>query len=315
MPQLSARRISGDLVEYLADSKPHPARVHSLFTRAFNLKVADGCLVSGTNSRGYIAPMGFSFQSLLTSGWPFSLDQELILHPGGVCSASGELLIDFSNAAIWNPSLATIFLPLEKQERSLQLLTRILEGSQNGIFTPLLPGIFGEELPSDLPLHAAFIARRVFSFLGHLANSEWQAAALDSEGLIGFGSGLTPSADDFLAAILGLYTALPLDEKENKAGFSLVAERILELAPARTSLVSAEMLRHAANGRLPSPHQSLLAALDSGSVFEVEEAARAVLNVGVNSGGDFLFGLLAGLVLMAEPKLVLCDQIKEIDQC
>ena len=102
MPQLSARRISGDLVEYLADSKPHPARVHSLFTRAFNLKVADGCLVSGTNSRGYIAPMGFSFQSLLTSGWPFSLDQELILHPGGVCSASGELLIDFSNAAIWN---------------------------------------------------------------------------------------------------------------------------------------------------------------------------------------------------------------------
>jgi hypothetical protein len=115
--------------------------------------------------------------------------------------------------------------------------------------------------------------------------------------LVGLGVGLTPSGDDVLVGAL--------------AGFDLASEcspvarplrqALVESLPvpleARTTRLSAQMLRAAADGLYPEPVLDLLHALasDHGSQPPVERAAVALSHLGHRSGRDTLLGLAAAL--------------------
>lgn len=101
--------------------------------------------------------------------------------------------------------------------------------------------------------------------------------------LAGMGPGLTPSGDDVLAGyVAGLVLLHGLRKK---------ATRIAEDAAARTTSLSATLLRHAALGEVPQPVHILLA---TGEV-------RPLLSFGHSSGPAWLRGLIsAGYLVEVE---------------
>jgi len=91
--------------------------------------------------------------------------------------------------------------------------------------------------------------------------------------LAGMGPGLTPSGDDVLAGyVAGLVLLHGMRKK---------ATRIAEEAAARTTSLSATLLRHAALGEVPEPVHILLATGD----------VRPLLSFGHSSGPAWLRGL------------------------
>lgn len=98
----------------------------------------------------------------------------------------------------------------------------------------------------------------------------------DVEELAGRGEGLTPAGDDYL---VGYAAALALLK-----GRRAEARALAEAAAARTTRLSATLLRHAARGELPEPAHALLERWDPGPL----------LGFGHSSGRWIFKGLAAG---------------------
>lgn len=96
--------------------------------------------------------------------------------------------------------------------------------------------------------------------------------------IAGWGPGLTPAGDDLIAGYVAGLVLLH--------GLRGRADRIAEEAAARTTALSATLLRHAASGEVPEPVHTLLATGDP----------RPLLALGHSSGQWWLRGLVsAGL--------------------
>ena len=113
-------------------------------------------------------------------------------------------------------------------------------------------------------------------------------------GLVGLGRGLTPGGDDVLA---GLMTGL------HACGGATLAARIGDLAlqgvSDRTTLLSADLLRLAADGQACTEALDLLRLLDRPRpVVDDSAVSRAIdriLSIGHTSGADLATGLALGL--------------------
>jgi hypothetical protein len=119
------------------------------------------------------------------------------------------------------------------------------------------------------------------SLAGAMSGADPRPAAL-----LGRGPGLTPSGDDVLAGYLIGARAFGVPFDHCASGVELLAAR-------RTTALSAQLLRHAAEGECAPPLADLVAACMSGT--GVDDAAAAVLRIGATSGA----ALLAGLALAA----------------
>ncbi len=106
--------------------------------------------------------------------------------------------------------------------------------------------------------------------------------------LAGWGPGLTPSGDDFLAGLM-----LALWARQGEAARPLCA-RIAAAAAPRTTRLSGAFLRAAAEGLADQRWHTLLHALAGSSDGALETAAQAVLAFGASSGLDMLTGFLWG---------------------
>jgi hypothetical protein len=115
--------------------------------------------------------------------------------------------------------------------------------------------------------------------------------------LVGLGVGLTPSGDDVL---VGALAALDL-VSACSPGARPLRQALVESLPlpleARTTRLSAQMLRAAADGLYAEPVLDLLDALADGgaSPAHVEHAAAALARLGHRSGRDTLLGIAAAL--------------------
>lgn len=123
-----------------------------------------------------------------------------------------------------------------------------------------------------------------------LAVHEPDEAAAAARALLGLGPGLTPSGDDILAGTLVTLRALEPLAPPLQQVFDAVAATVSAHAPARTPLVSAELLKHAVAGRCIPQLAALLAALDH-RPGRLEQALRGLLAVGHHSGGDLARGV------------------------
>lgn len=144
--------------------------------------------------------------------------------------------------------------------------------------------LWSEEL-----IFAAASARKRAELYGALQNGSYEDTLAALGGLLGLGTGLTPSLDDYLSALctLLIWTREAWDMPE--CGAQLLSRGIKALAPAKTSRISAAYLLASASGQRSERLEDALAAPESVA------AARALLDVGAGSGGDMLAGLAAGL--------------------
>lgn len=108
--------------------------------------------------------------------------------------------------------------------------------------------------------------------------------------LVGLGPGLTPSGDDLLGGILAAFRVLGGDTAFADAAGTAVAG----LAKARTTSISATLLRLACAGQVAEEVAAVLRAIASG--VALEPAIRTLLGIGHTSGADLAAGVLAGAV-------------------
>ncbi len=114
---------------------------------------------------------------------------------------------------------------------------------------------------------------------------------------VGFGPGLTPATDDFLA---GVMIAMYYDGATGGRGLEATRERLWRIyqgALGLTTLVSENMLRATALGQVSEAHRDLVRGLFFKSSEGIEKAAESVAKLaelvakhGASSGVDFLFG-------------------------
>ncbi len=110
--------------------------------------------------------------------------------------------------------------------------------------------------------------------------------------LLGRGEGLTPEGDDLLVGLLaGLRLLGPVLGDAGAGGLlASVAPAVLSGAPARTTALSAALLRHAVAGEVAGPLADLLRALTGGG--SIERAVEGLQRMGDSSGEANARGVL-----------------------
>jgi hypothetical protein len=123
----------------------------------------------------------------------------------------------------------------------------------------------------------------------------WRACDLPvvityARGLVGLGPGLTPSGDDLLSGMLAAFRVLGGDPAFADAAGAALAT----LATARTTSISATLLRLAGAGQVAQEAAGVLLAIAAGE--PLEQVLHTLLGIGHTSGADLAAGILAGAV-------------------
>jgi len=152
-------------------------------------------------------------------------------------------------------------------------------------------------IASTVPALPSYLSAPVSRFADALAPADADIEAVEHAvlGLLGLGPGLTPSGDDIIAGALVTLRAIAGASPALAVRADAVAQTVVSSAPGRTSLVSADLLGHAAAGRCVPQLAALLAALDRGG--SLDAPLCALLSVGHSSGGDLTRGV--GIALSA----------------
>jgi hypothetical protein len=109
--------------------------------------------------------------------------------------------------------------------------------------------------------------------------------------LVGLGSGLTPSGDDFLVGALAV-----LDALAERRAHAALARMIFDLPPGLTSALSECLLKAAAAGYVGEDLHCAVSAVISGMP---SRAIAAIGRIGHSSGWDSMAGILTALRAVA----------------
>lgn len=160
---------------------------------------------------------------------------------------------------------------------------------------PVLPPVSGAELASaigSLPAEVPGIdGSQLATALGHASAPGVMAAA---EQLLGFGTGLTPEGDDYVAgAVAAMRTLGPaVGDSAAAAMLEATAAPLAELASARTTTFSAALIANAQRGEVAAPAGDLLRALAGRG--DVDSSHAALGRVGHTSGPALAAGIVLG---------------------
>jgi hypothetical protein len=117
-----------------------------------------------------------------------------------------------------------------------------------------------------------------------------EAAALR---VLGLGSGLTPSGDDFLGGIFMVMACRP--HPAWLVGMPALQGNIRMACGSSTNQISAALLASSMEGSSFGELHDMLDALESNDSRFIENAAQTLLALGSSSGADMLAGLLLAL--------------------
>lgn len=299
MNELNAILVADDLLEFLQNNSGYLACVHSVFKHALNLLIREDELITIT-TQSDITPMGLMVSS--SGNFPGSIKagDRVRLDPDRFTVLNQEFTINLQAAETWQTSsnLNLEALPSGDIARiRLDLIRWLAQQPAEGLL-PLLPCLARYSLGSRASggnLYSRTIADTLDAFTNMLNASDFEPALLLADRLIGFGMGSTPSCDDFLAAYLALFNITDEVSGDRFAGTREFNRRIVSKAKNRTTLISANMLRHAAEGKLSRSHQTLIQTCLFNQKGTLEFLANQVMKSGATSGGDFLLGLICAL--------------------
>lgn len=224
-------------------------------------------------------------------------DQNLILSKHGQELKLGNLYVsyDASMPAFCNQEIENI---LGKKDI---ILSEIINcGKAEGIRELLLNelGFFGEKISPvylNLTRGQNFIKEDFHDFCRQYKE---EGKIISYERLIGYGSGLTPYMDDFLAGIMIGENAL----SQTKNNLSL-----LEKLANKTNKISFHLLNLAARGLVAEHIKNLLLSLakepTKANMQDIRQKIKKVLDFGHSSGTDTLCGIYLAILLSERGKL------------
>ena len=297
--EMNAILVADDLVDFLEDHPEHPALVHSVFPHAVNFLIEGDELITLTNQDD-ITPMGLLVDSRVSFRQYLKPGDKLVLDVDRVTTVKGVFAVNLREAQVWQTRSWMHLTPRpieELDQLNLELSNWLLNQPALGLL-PLLPRLMRCSTNSTMVkdnLYSRYIADDLEAFTIAIQTSEWERALELADHLIGFGMGSTPACDDFLAAYLIIFK---IADELIPGRFPWVREfnqAIASKAKERSTLISANMLRHAGDGKTSRSHQDLIQACLFNEKSDLEKLASRVIRHGATSGGDFLLGLVCAL--------------------
>lgn len=284
-----ARRVERWLSEIPA------GRIHSRFETVLNLAWGDHLITLALPEAGRL-PGGILLDpaTVQRGAWPglqgdpVSYDQaSQVLHlPGGQAVLGGAIREEGEPQP-----LATI--NADRVTQNLQTLVRLAQLSGKGELVPLLPSLVSGTW--DGPAELAAWQQELRLLARALAAGDGPALVAAARPMLGRGQGLTPGWDDLLLGLMAVtWFASPALPDRINAASQILAKALAEAAPVKTTAISANYLRLAADGgwseRLADATLALLGASGPALVAPIQR----LLAFGHSSGHDTTVGLALG---------------------
>lgn len=298
---MHVKMIASDLKNYLTDSAPFEARVHSIFKDVINLIDHQGELITLISENKMMAPMTLQAPFNRSVVKKMVSDDIVMVTDSKISFKRLNWQLEFMAADVWQADFETDALkydPHTFMACSEIIREALLYKGDNGGLLPLIK-VLEKQLqvePSHMSLpknntYTEFIEEVFITLIKHLKNKEYEMLVDILPRFVGFGPGLTPSSDDFL---MGMMITLYLESIINNQDQPRIQEmtaQIYNSCISKTTTVSEAMLKNASKGRIASAHRNLIETIYSDSGDHVREKAIAVINNGASSGTDFLFGI------------------------
>ena len=311
--ELTATSIDGFLA-YWCGLNDVRGEIHSVFQNALNIKTSGGQLVSilsgadraGPNTVVAQLPNGMDFISMgLRAGMPARL------RGTRVQLGAGDVQLRTGSARKWWPRLAdglelvnlhrlqTNLAALEEKistlppGRGLGSLLPDVSDMAAGRWDRVASGHRGGEDHDRIVLSALPAIKNLLQ--GYL-KSDGRALQQGVEGLIGLGSGLTPSGDDLLLGFIGGLGAISkrLNGPEMESILEAIRDHLYENRH-RTTFISTNLLAFACAGRVADPILNVIRSLLFEETASMVERVEVLLQQGDSSGSEVLLGILLAL--------------------
>lgn len=292
--------------------------IHSVFDYACNIQISDQDLI-GLISKDY-GDNPYSISLDLSTGQTMKKlnmkqGMKVIINNKSIRSVVGLFYINLQGAIEWDPSLPKEYTDTVDRKQLGSNLSEIMrvvlkEGNFLGIGPLILdyPKIIEEfkvgnlESPIDANHYSLYISPRIKDLLCGIIKDDQVLIEKLLTGIVGFGPGLTPSADDLLVGLLAtLYYLGKYYNKEIKAISHLKNSLIDQELTNQTTVVSRQMLKAAIHGEFAKSIKELsFAMITTRDKKEIEKAVLAAINLGSTSGTDTIVGLLLGTYVVKE---------------
>lgn len=300
--------IASDLADIAAEAQLSVGQIHSVFDHAVNCTFKESGWMTILTEEAAIGPMGLVVKAQNLKSLTLVPGMKLELGRNRIVVSEAGLVLQTKGVPLWNPLPEVLKDPVgltEKRERLEKLEKWIRKnGNLAGIANVLeyleLPDR-SRKLRPDTELNAfgQFALERIQAFSEVVAEPDMERVRERARGIIGFGPGLTPSGDDFLAGVgasliyLSAYYRL-----KKKTGMGML-KAISEEACGRTTRVSEEMLRHLAAGRMSKRVMDLQQSLLSQNGPEIGATLTEIGKMGETSGTDLALGVFVAHSVLA----------------
>lgn len=305
---IHASDISRDLNNWIQEGE-HLGEVHSIFKNTINIISEDGRFIPIYTHDKPMSPNSirlkevFDFKNLsIVMGEKGVFKKESFTSPG--------LNISYKDSKVWDNRLSLDFQVdnLDNVLEKIELVKGFLieNGNKTGIFSlmPFVPGnLFHLPLVEVEDKAQLFIKERFIKFLECFMVNGSKEINLFSKKIIGFGTGLTPSMDDFLSGMMiaNLYMSYFLDLDLDIA-YKLNKEIVTDI-DNMTTRVSEEMLKLSSRGEGNEDVRNLMLFIVGESQgIKIKDLMSKVIDFGHSSGTDMLCGIYVGSCIKLNKK-------------
>jgi len=309
---MNAILIANDLAELAAERLTAVGQLHSVFEHAVNCTFEESGWMTLLTEENAIGPMGLVVKAPNFTNLALIPGMKMEIGRGRLSIPEAGLTLQLKDVRGWSPKAEPVRDPVGlavKRNRLTALEKWILKsGNMAGIANVLeyleLPDRRRKRPPeTELNAYGQFALERIQAFAGVLAENDGERIGEKVRGIIGFGPGLTPSGDDFLAGIGASMVYLKGYYRLKKQTFSLPLKLIADESRGRTTRVSEEMLTHLAKGMMPKRFMELQTALLSQNGPEMEVVLKELDSMGETSGTDHALGVFVAHCVLSSDEV------------
>lgn len=304
--------ICKDLMNYITEQKNLEGHIHSVFKNACNIVINDK-FITILSKYKYMGPMSLTVDNEVETNFiSIGLKQGLKveINVNGIIYPKENIYIDLQNAKLWGSEaeLKPSALAEKNILDNLILIENTIKtkGKLYGI-GPLI-NILASEMPElnlmKFPIeyfdnNFNFIRNRFINFMNIAAAFDIENISYSAEKVIGFGTGLTPSMDDFICGMMISFTYLGDYYKLNSEPIYEFNKELIKRGLNKTTKVSSELLKHSSLGRTNEAVRQLMHSILHD--LEEEKIIKALINTigfGETSGTDTALGVYTGCRIM-----------------
>jgi len=277
----------GAVARQLLDSAPE-ASVMGVTSRGLFIQLTSGWVIF-VSSESFRGPLTLNASAALGGLKRLKSGAAVNIAPGRISIPDAGVILDMQAAQSWAapaPSLLAAS-PADRETYLSQVVHQALALGKTSPVSALLPFLLG--FVNSTPASGSDLYNRSQNLIRALKARDPAKMAVELEGLLGLGSGLTPSGDDLIMGFLltvkrwGHVLAPGLD-------LAHLAPVILPLATQKTTTLSANLIECALSGQA---NERLILALDGilTGVPDPGTSAGYLAGWGNTSGLDALVGL------------------------